>query len=424
MKVVVVGAGKMGLPLACVFASRGASVTAIDVDERVVASINAGRPTFEEPGVDELLAENVRAGRLRATTDIAAATAECDVCVVIVPVMLDEQGAADLRTVTAVSEQLAANLKAGSLVSFETTLPVGTTRDLGAIIARGGLTPGVDFDLAFSPERVKSRQVLAHLFQNPKIVGGINSRSTQRAREFYEEFLGAPVIALDSLEAAELAKLAGMIYRDVNIALANELARYSAAVGVNFEPVREAANTDGEAALLQPGIGVGGHCTPVYPHFLIRHAASRGIPATLAATARAVNDSQPGAMLAQAGDLRGMHVLIFGLGFRPGVKETAYSPAFALRDEVLRRGGIPRVRDPMYTEDEIREQGFDPDGDGRSDVIVLNTAHPEFADTDFSALAGQGAKVVVDGRNFWDPARVRAAGLRYVGVGAPEVDAR
>src|SRR5262249_40207669 len=141
-------------------------------------------------------------------------------------------------------------------------------------------------------ERVKSLLVFAHLTKNPKVVGGLTPAAAERAEAFYREYLGAPVRNVGSLEAAELVKLAGMVYRDVNIALSNELARYAEAAGLDFYPVREAANTDGEAALLMPGIGVGGHCTPVYPYFLIRDGERRGIPTPLAHFSRQINDGQ------------------------------------------------------------------------------------------------------------------------------------
>jgi nucleotide sugar dehydrogenase len=421
MKVAVIGAGKMGLPLACVFASRGATVVAADANPALVALVNAGAPPFDEPGLPELLAEAVGSGRLRATTDNREAIAASDVCVVIVPVMLTDEQRADLSIIRSIAEDLAASLRPGSLVSFETTLPVGETRRLGALVEQGGLRAGVDFDLVFSPERVKSQRVLRHLFDNPKVVGGITPRSAERGAAFYAGYLGAPVANVGTLEAAELVKLAGMVYRDVNIALANELARYAQEVGVDFEAVRQAANTDGEAYLLSPGIGVGGHCTPVYPYFVIHDARTRGTPTALAELARRVNEEQPARVLDGAGDLDGRGVLILGLAFRPQVKEAAYSPAFALRDEALRRGARVQLYDPLYSDAEVRRLGFEPGTPyGGHDVVVLNTAHDAFAVPDFARLAASGTATVVDGRNLWDAAAVAAAGLRYVGVGRPD----
>ena len=251
MKVAVIGAGKMGLPLACQFASRGAKVCACDLRQEVVDAINAGRSLLDEPGVPEVLSAVVRDGHLRATTDTRAAVAESEAIVVIVPAVLDAQREADLSAVLAVTEQVAGGLRKAALVSYETTMPVGTTRErIRPVLERSGLVAGRDFDLVYSPERIKSRTVLQHLSSTPKVVGGITPESAARAAAFYQQYLGAPVINLGTLEAAEMVKVAGMVYRDVNIALANELARYSEALGVDLEPVLEAANTDTETYLL------------------------------------------------------------------------------------------------------------------------------------------------------------------------------
>ena len=417
MNVTVIGAGKMGLPLGCVFASRGANVIMCDVDAEKVATINSGVCPFEEPGVDDLLANAVKAGCLKATTDTGAAMAQSEVIVVIVPVILSDSREADLKLIDAVAEIAAKNLKPGSMISFETTLPVGGTRRLGHIIDKGGLKAGVDYDLVFSPERVKSCFVLKHLFNNPKIVGGITTKAAARAEEFYSKYLGAPIINVGTLESSELVKLAGMIYRDVNIALSNELAFFAECLGIDFEQVRAASNTDGEANLLIPGIGVGGHCTPVYPYFLINEARVRGIQVELAEVARKVNNAQPRKTLNKLGDVAGKKCLILGVSFRPQVKESAYSPVFALASELEIRGAHVAVHDPLYTDDEIRRLGLTPGQMKGSEVLVLNTAHDAYLDLNFSDLALDGVKCVVDGRNVWNADDVVMAGMRYIGIG-------
>ena len=339
--VAVIGAGKMGLPLACAIAGNGATVTACDANPRVVEAINTGKPQMEEPGVADAVASLVRDGRLRATTDTAAAVAQSEVVIVIVPVLLTALREADTSIIEAVSAQIAQGMRPGTMVSYETTLPIGGTRRLLPILERGGLAAGKDFDLVFSPERVKSRSVLQGLGRTPKVVGGFTPAAAERAARFYSRYLGAPVINVGTLEAAEMVKLAGMMYRDANIALANELAGYCEDVGLDALDVVRAANTDGEANLLQPGIGVGGHCTPVYPYFAIHDARRRGAPLRMVEAGRQINEEQPAHAVARLeralGSLRGMRVLILGLAFRPLVKEHTCSPAFALRDALLGR---------------------------------------------------------------------------------------
>ncbi len=422
--VAVIGAGKMGLPLACQLASRGAFVTACDASAKTVASINAGVCPFDEPGLDDVLKTVIRDGHLKATCDTSQAVASSDVVIIIVPVMLTSDKQADTSIIESASADVCSGLKAGTMVCYETTLPVGGTRSLGAILEKGGLKAGTDFDLVFSPERVKSQLVLEKLQTTSKVVGGINERSAARAAEFYSRYLGAPVINVGTLEASELVKLAGMVYRDVNIALANELSHYADSVGVNISEVIRAANTDGEAAVLSPGIGVGGHCTPVYPYFLLNDAISKGVPSRLVMDSRWINDQQPGYLLdlveERWGSLVGTNALILGLAFRPQVKESAYSSAFQIKAELVLRGAKVNLDDPMYSAEEIAAAGFQAhqlDASKLPELVILNTCHDAYRTLDFQDLARRGVQVVLDGRDCWDNAKAAEAGLLYIGVG-------
>jgi nucleotide sugar dehydrogenase len=426
VKVSVVGAGKMGLPIAVWIASRGASVWACDKNPAAVEAIAAGRPDVDEPGVTEALGEALDAGRLQATTDTAAAAAESDVIIVITPAVLTDSRQADLSNLEDASADIARGLGAGTLVVYETTVPVGTTRTrLAPILARSGLALGKELSVAYSPERVKSRFVMRHLDETPKIVGGLDERAGTRAAAFYRDYLGAPVIDVETPEAAEFVKLAGMIYRDVNIALANQLATYAEATGLDSLALFDAANTDGECALLAAGIGVGGHCTPVYPHFLIRDAERRGIDASIVSDARRVNDQQPQRMATRLerrlGGLAGTRVGILGLGFRPDVKEQICSPTFQLDAALWARGAQVRVHDPLFDAAELAGHGlaaWDPDSPSwRPEAIVLATGHTAYRRLDLKALRAAGLRAVLDGRRFWDPAAVSELGLEYIGTG-------
>jgi nucleotide sugar dehydrogenase len=422
----IIGVGKMGLPLAVWMASRGASVWACDINPSVVSAIEAGNPNIDEPGVHELLHDALAAGRLRATTDTAAAVSESDVVIVIAPAILTSAYEADLSNLRSASRDIARGLRPGTLVIYETTVPVGTTREqLLPILETSGVSLGDGLSVAYSPERVKSRLVMRHLQETPKIVGGFDEASGTRAAEFYRESLGAPVIDVGTPEAAEFVKLAGMIYRDVNIALANQLSSYAEAAGLDTVDLFDAANTDGECALLAPGIGVGGHCTPIYPYFLIQDAKRRDVDASIVATARQVNDSQPERMTLRLeqhlGSLAGVRVGILGFGFRPEVKEHICSPTFLLEAALRSHGADVRVHDPLYGDDELADHGFTtwaPDSaDWRPEAVVLATGHASYRDLDLAGLGAAGLRVVVDGRRFWDPDTVSALGLHYIGTG-------
>jgi nucleotide sugar dehydrogenase len=424
VKIAVVGGGKMGLPLACMFARRGACVTVCDINPNIVASISQGIDPHNEPEQGRLVRDAVANGRLRATTDTSAAVVESDAVIILVAAHLSDDSDIDWTSLSIASEAVARGLRRGTLVSYETTLPVGGCRGtLVPILERSGLQAGSDFPVVFSPERVKSRLVFERLSETPKVVGGIDAASAAAGQAFYRRWLGAPVINVGSLEAAEFVKLAGMVYRDVNIALVNELATFAEVSGLDIWPLLEAANTDGETALLRPGIGVGGHCTPVYPHFLMKGAARLGLQQELVTAGREINARQPvrqAQRLAIAlGGLARSRVHILGLAFRPQVREDAYSPAYALRDALTGAGAQVTLEDPLFSEDELRVRGFAHACIGKDpiDAVVLNTAHPEFASPSFPAWRKAGVKAVLDGRAAWQREAVETAGLLYVGVG-------
>ena len=427
MKVVVVGGGRMGLPLACVFARNGATVTVCDVNEPLTLEIAAGRCRYEEPGLEELLAQVHQKRLLTASTDTAGACRHGDVVVVIVPAHLTPTREIDFSILQAASAEVGKGLRAGAMVSYETTVSVGGVRRnlIPVLESASGMQAGRDFSVCFSPERVKANLVLARLPVTPKVVGGLDDLSREKARNFYGAYLGAPVHDVGSLEAAELTKLIDMLYRDVNIALVNELAAFSETAGIDFHLVRRAANENGESNLLEPGIGVGGHCTPIYPYFMTKESRRFGIIQELAEAAREINDKQPARnieRLEQAWKpLAGRHVHLLGLGFRPGVKVETFSPAYKLREELAARGAYVTIEDPYYTEDEIGRCGFQPGriDSGQVEAVVLNTAHPEFLLPDFASWRRHGVEAVLDGRNSWDRDKAEQAGLLFLGVGKP-----
>jgi nucleotide sugar dehydrogenase len=416
--VAVVGAGKMGLPLAAQFASHGWSVTAVDVNDAVVAAINDGRShVAEEPGLAERVAAAHATGRLRATTDGTAAARESDVVVLIVPVMLDDEQQPDYRFMDAAARAIAPGVRAGATVIFETTLPVGDTRNRYAPLleAATGLVADRDFFVAFSPERLFTGAVFRNLATYPKLVGGIGPASTDRAAAFYASVLDAEVVAMSTAEAAELSKLADTTYRDLNIAFANELARYADRIGVDIIEVIRAANSQPYSHIHQPGLGVGGHCIPVYPHFLL----SRAPEMELVGLARRVNDGQVdvaiGTLEAELGSLADVPVLVLGLTYREGVKELAYSRALPLIDRLAAHGARVSAWDPLLTAEEIARCGAVPwtwgtPSDARA--IVVQTADPTFRKLDPAWFRGLG--VLFDGRNSLRgvplPKRVRVIG--------------
>lgn len=406
MKFVVVALGKVGLPLAARIALAGHEVIGADIDRRVVETVNAGEPPFpNEAGLPEALAQTVADGRLRAVTDTTAAVAEePDAVIAVPPLFVDEGARPDWRALDAAVEAIGAGLRLRStptVVSVETTVPVGTTRNrvAPALAKRSGLEPERDFHAIFSPERIFSGRAIADLDRYPKLVGGLSEAGEARGIEVYASFLDAEVRGLGSAEAAELAKLAETTYRDINIAFANELARYADRLGVDVLSVIDAANSQPYSHIHRPGIAVGGHCIPVYPRFLLEGDDEARLPAV----ARQVNEAMPAYAADLLGDVAGRRVLILGVAYRGGVKETAFSGAFALRDTLAARGAEVVAADPLFDSAELEALGFTAWDGGPVDAAVVQADHAEYAE--LSGADVPGARVIVDGRGVLDPSR-------------------
>lgn len=429
-EVAVVGLGKIGLPLAVQIAGQGYRVHGADRSAAVVRLVSDGSVPFPgEDGLAERLRSAAGAGLLTAGTDTVAAVAASDVVVVVVPLVIDEAGLPDYSAIDDATAAIAAGLRPGTLVSYETTLPVHTTRRrlAPALAAGSGLTPGRDFGLCHSPERVSSGRVFADLRRYPKLVGGIDGRSGERAVAFYRsvlDFEPRPDLArpngvwnLGSPEATELTKLAETTYRDVNIALANEFARFAGPAGIDVFAVIEAANSQPYSHIHRPGISVGGHCIPVYPWLYLAGDPAARLPAV----AREVNAAVPGAAVRMldnlvGGSLAGLTVVVLGAAYRAGVKETAFSGVFATVAALARAGAVPVVHDPLYSGEELRGLGLVPYRLGEPcDAAIVHTDHPGYGELKPADLPG--VRALVDGRAVTDPQLWDGIPRRVLGVG-------
>jgi nucleotide sugar dehydrogenase len=410
VRICVVALGKIGLPLAVQFASKGHTVIGADVNAETVEMVNKGNEPFPgEAHLAEKLKHVTASGLLTATTDTSTAVAQSEVVVVVVPLFVDMGGDPDFEWMDAATRDIAEGLRPGTLVSYETTLPVGTTRTRYApmLEAGSGLVAGKDFDLVFSPERVLTGRVFADLRKYPKLVGGISTDSELRGVAFYDavlEFderddLPRPngVWPMGSAEAAEMAKLAETTYRDVNIGLANQFAKFADKSGIDVYKVIEACNSQPYSHIHQPGIAVGGHCIPVYPRLYLHNDPE----ATVVSAAREANASMPEYAVSRLeevyGDLTGATVAVLGAAYRGGVKETAFSGVFAVVDALRARGAKVVVHDPLYSDEELEAFGWEPFhlGDA-TNAAIIQADHREYGELVASDLAG--ARVVLDGR--------------------------
>lgn len=427
----VIALGKIGLPLAVQIASKGEPVIGADISELVVDLVNKGLEPFPgEKNLQDKLAIVVKDKQLQATTDIAEAVRLSENVVIVVPVVVDEDAKPDFESIDLATELMASSLQPGTLISYETTLPIGTTRKrfLPRIEEISGLQVGTDFFLAYSPERVFSGRIFEDLREYPKLVGGTDPNSLSRATAFYEKILDFNyrddldkpngVWSLGSCEAAEMAKLVETTYRNVNIALANEFAMHAESIGIDIAPVIEASNSQPFSNVHNPGIAVGGHCIPVYPKFYLSTDVSASIPSA----SIIVNESMPKQAVKTLEEnitagILGKRIAILGAAYRGDVKETAFSGVFALVEEIQNLGGNPLVHDPLYTHKELAELGFigynlgDP-----CDAAILQADHSIYNDLTASDLPG--AKVVYDGRRLFGEDQLDPIAVIRIGSGS------
>lgn len=416
MRVAVVAMGKIGLPLAVQFASSGQDVIGVDVNEKTVDLINQAKEPFPgEAHLQEKLSELVPAGKLGATTDYADAIPDADAIVLVVPLFVnDETWQPDFGWMDQATRSLAEHLTPGTLISYETTLPVGTTRNRWKPLIEeiSGLKEGEDFHLVFSPERVLTGRVFQDLRRYPKLVGGLTEAGTQKAIKFYESVLQFDerpdlprengVWDMGNAEAAEMAKLAETTYRDVNIGLANQFAVYADKVDIDVQKVIDACNSQPYSHIHRPGIAVGGHCIPVYPRLYL----STDPDASVVRTARTYNAGMPEYVVSRVeevlGDLKDVKVAVLGASYRGAVKETAFSGVFATVDSLRKRGAKVLVHDPMFSDEELAGFGWDAYHLGEEvTAAIVQADHAEYKTISVKDLPG--IKLLFDGRRVTDP---------------------
>ena len=424
--IAVYGLGKMGLPLAAVFAKCGAKVIGVDINERLVEMINRGENYVkEEPGLDELVKKNVEAGRLKATTDGVLAAKQADVMIILVPTLADRRGNLKLEPVYDVTKKISQGLEKGDIVITEATMPPGTTESLIPLLEKSGLKLG-EFGLAHAPERTMTGTAIRDITgQYPKIVGASDEKTLEAVIGLYETINKKGVIPMSSIKAAEAVKVFEGVYRDVNIALANELALWCEEQDLDALEIFKAANTQPYCHLHMPGAGVGGHCIPVYPWFVIN--LSKRMNPRLVKTAREINDSMPYHVveltlkgLNQIGKpLKGSNILVLGLTFRGNVREFRMSPAIEIIKGLKEWGANVYAYDPLCTPEDAERFGAIWKEDFKNiDALVIVTDHREFKELDLDKIAEEARnKVIIDGRNVIDLKKAEKNGFVYLAVG-------
>ena len=393
--VCVLGLGYIGLPTASFLATKGCEVIGVDISDDVVDTINRAEVHIVEPELDVLVRSAVHSGNLKAQTEPAAA----DVFFITVPTPVQDDRKPDLSYVRSASRAIAPFVEPGNLVILESTCPVGTTEDL---VVETLVEEGVDVSegvlVAHCPERVLPGRILTELVQNDRIVGGINDASTKAAADFYRQFVSGQVFET-SARLAEMTKLTENTFRDVNIALANELSIICDRHDIDVWELVRLANRHPRVNILQPGPGVGGHCIAVDPWFVVASAPEQ---ARLIRTAREVNDAKPKWVIdkikAKADRFKHPTVACLGLAFKADVDDLRQSPALDIVHG-LNRDEVGRL---LVCEPNIKSHGdFDLvplcDAVAEADIILLLVDHKEFKALNPQRLQD---KIIIDTRGI------------------------
>jgi UDP-N-acetyl-D-mannosaminuronic acid dehydrogenase len=438
-KIVVVGLGYVGIPAAALLADvKGHYVTGLQRRSKrsgwKIDVLNSGKSPFEgvEPGLDELIARVVKKGTFRATDDIEVLR-EADIILIDVQTPTDSQNMPQYISLREVSKNIGERIKRGTLVVVESTVAPGTTQNLVQTIIEkeSGLKGGVDFDLAFSYERVMPGKLIEFIANMPRVVGGVTPQATKRAVDFYSTICKRKIYTTDTL-SAELAKTIENAYRDVNIAFANEMAMVCESLGVNIYEIIDLINARHDRQMHIPGAGVGGHCLPKDP-WLLRYGlyeyGSWKIEPEFISLARRVNDHMPihmadlveNAVNAKGIALQDANVTILGIAYLEDSDDTRNTPAAPLVATLQSRGAKVRLHDPYVKEWEFGPQKVESDimkAAKGADCLALVTKHSEYFSLDLDSIKKiMRTPSIVDGRNVFDAKKLENKGFEYRCVG-------
>ncbi len=408
-KICIFGLGYIGLPTACLFASNGYKVIGVDINKDIVEQINQGKIPFEEPGLQGLLQNALSANNLVAKIEPETA----DAFLIAVPTPLDkETRMPDLRYVREAATGTSKYLKKGNLVVLESTVPPGTCEKLLLPILENSELKGIkDFHLIHCPERAMPGNTIYEMKHNDRIIGGIDEKSAELARELYSCF-AKENFYLTNLRAAEMVKLMENTYRDINIALANEFAQIAEESEVNIWEAIELTNKHPRVNILKPGPGVGGHCLAIDPWFLAENSARSRI----ISLAREINDSMPYHILGLVKELlRGLKnatITVLGVAYKGNVDDTRETPALKFIKLAENEGYKVKIHDPWVKNFEYKLYPLEK-AIQNSDCLVLITDHSQFKQINPGKTSSlMNNKNLIDTRNILDHKKWKEAGFR------------
>lgn len=404
----IVGLGKMGLPLAMVFTNAGYHVSGLDISEKLVTALNSGITDINEPNVAERLGKAIKEKLFIATIDTKMAVATAKFIIFIIPVLTSSDGHADISILEETYERISNFAPNGAIYIQESTLPPGiTSGPIKSLLEQNGKKSGRDFGLVFAPERTFSGRAIKDIEENyPKILGGDTDNAAIQAQALYEIVCKKGVIKLSSATAAEAVKTFKGAYRDMNIAIANEFALLADLHKVDVLEIIDAANSEPFSHIHKPGIGVGGHCIPIYPRFLHSQSLDFGQESKLIRQSRVLNDYMVDYAVKVLDNYIEWNddILVLGLAYRGGVKEHRNSPTLRLIPQLRMKGVKVNLMDPLYSAEEIDALFGENTGKNWNirkvsdyKIIIICTDHEDFNELN-SSLIDMEQKIIYDGR--------------------------
>jgi nucleotide sugar dehydrogenase len=428
----VYGLGNVGGPLAAAWLRSGAKVIGVDISNKLLVQIKNGISHKNEPFVSETFTKSIKNGTFLCTSNGINASKQSDIKIIAVPVGL-KQNKIDLRSLISVSEDIARGLKKEDAVIISSSIPPGTTENLILPILEkiSKLKGERDFYLIYNPERIFEGRALQDIESNyPAIVAGLGKKSLAFAEELLKLISKKGVLKISSLANAEAEKLFEGVYRDVNIALANELANFCERIGVNYWETRKGANSQPFCHLHYPGTGVGGLCIPVYPRFVIDKAVKSGMRLKMVEFARKINDSMPKKCVNQALQLliknnirvKGTKVAVLGLGFRGDVTDSRLSPTYTVVKEFLKKGCKVAVHDPYIFKDNLLPRNVTLSANlnsviDKAGLIFISSDHILYSKLNNRSFSkAKRPLLIFDGRNILNRENFKNSSLITIGT--------
>ena len=416
--VAIVGLGYVGLPLACLCAEKGLEVYGFDIDENKISLIGKGISPIDDPGLKEAVKK--AKGKIKATANFEDIR-NASVVIVCVPTPVDSKHLPDLEPLKNACGSVSKNLGHDTLVVIESTIFPGTIEEIVLPILKKS---NVKFDLAHCPERIDPGNKKWTIKNLPRVVAGINKESTKKAAEFYRNIIDAEITELGSVKAAEATKIMENTFREINIAFINEMAMSFDRAGIDILEVIKGASTKPFAFMPHyPGAGVGGHCIPVDPYYLIEKAKQIGFSHKFLRLARDINNSMPNytaelleSELKKTGKkIERAKIGILGIAYKADVDDVRESPALKIIEILKSKDAEIFVFDPYAkTESNVGDLGQLLE---KSDYLILATDHKEFRNMDLNELKRNNIKIVIDGRNCLDKEKIKSLGIAYHGIG-------